>query len=128
MADDKQDKHEKALDLTEAALEALDTGDEAKADKLIDQAKKLDVSAVKEVVADLAEAGEGRRDGHDADGVRRGGSGEAADGPLLTRPRVGARPDGLQAGLIHVGVALGRGQAGVAEQCLDRAQIGAAGQ
>jgi hypothetical protein len=56
MADAKQDKHEKALDLTEAALEALDTGDEKKADKLIDQAKKLDPSAVHEVVKDLEEA------------------------------------------------------------------------
>ncbi len=56
MAGKEQDKHEKALDLTEAALEALDTGDEAKADKLIDQAKKLDPSAVQEIVADLAEA------------------------------------------------------------------------
>ncbi|MBV8915582.1 MAG: hypothetical protein JOZ05_21415 [Acetobacteraceae bacterium] len=52
----KEDKHEKALDLTEAALEALDTGDEAKADKLIDQAKRLDPSAVEEVVHDLEEA------------------------------------------------------------------------
>jgi hypothetical protein len=56
MADTKQDKHEKALDLAEAALEALDTGDEAKADKLIDEAKKLDPSALKEVVQDLEEA------------------------------------------------------------------------
>ena len=56
MSEKKQDKHEKALDLTEAALEALDTGDEAKADKLIEAAKKLDPSAVKEVVDDLAEA------------------------------------------------------------------------
>lgn len=63
MSDNKQDKHEKALDLTEAALEALDTGDEAKADKLIDQAKKLDPSAVKEIVDDLAEAE--HADGHD---------------------------------------------------------------
>ena len=66
MADDKRAKHEKALDLTEAALEALDTGDEAKADKLIEQAKKLDVSAVREVVADLAEA-EKAADGHDTE-------------------------------------------------------------
>ncbi len=64
MAGDKKDKHEKALDLTEAALEALEKGDETKADKLIDQAKKLDVSALKEVVADLAEA-EKAADGHD---------------------------------------------------------------
>ena len=50
------DKHEKALDLTEQALEALDSGDEKTADKLIDQAKKLDQSAVEEVVHDLEEA------------------------------------------------------------------------
>ena len=51
-----QDKHEKALDLTEAALEALDKGDEKKADTLIEQAKKLDPSAPKEVLQDLDEA------------------------------------------------------------------------
>ena len=56
MGDTNQDKHDKALDLTEAALEALDTGDEAKADKLINEAKKLDSSAVEEVVADLEQA------------------------------------------------------------------------
>lgn len=55
MPDTPDDKHEKALDLTEQALEALDDGDEAKADKLIDQAKKLDPSAPKEVVKDLDE-------------------------------------------------------------------------
>ena len=51
-----EDKHDKALDLTEAALDALDSGDEKKADKLIDQAKKLDPSALEEVVHDLEEA------------------------------------------------------------------------
>lgn len=51
-----EDKHDKALDLTEAALEALHSGDDKKADKLIDQAKKLDPSAVEEVVHDLEEA------------------------------------------------------------------------
>ena len=56
MSEDKQEKHEKALDLTEAALEALDTGDETKADKLIDEAKRLDPAAVREVVKDLEEA------------------------------------------------------------------------
>ncbi len=50
-------KHDKAMDLTEQALEALDTGDEKTADKLIDQAKKLDPSTLKEVVQDLDEAG-----------------------------------------------------------------------
>ncbi len=52
------DKHEKALDLTEAALEALDEGDEAKADELIAEAKKLDPSAPKEILEDLEEAEE----------------------------------------------------------------------
>jgi hypothetical protein len=52
MADDK---HEKALDLTEEALEKLTKGDKASADRLIDQAKKLDPSAPKEVVRDMDE-------------------------------------------------------------------------
>ncbi|MBV9561653.1 MAG: hypothetical protein JOY90_14570 [Bradyrhizobium sp.] len=56
MAEKDQDKRDKALDLTEAALDALDSGDEKKADKLIDEAKKLDPSAVEEVVHDLEEA------------------------------------------------------------------------
>lgn len=53
MADDK---HDKALDLTEQALDAMESGDEKKADKLIDQAKKIDKSAVEEVVHDLEDA------------------------------------------------------------------------
>ena len=60
-ADD--DKHDKALDLTEQALEALDHGDEKQADKLINAAKKLDPSALEEVVQDLAQAE--KADGHD---------------------------------------------------------------
>ncbi len=52
MADDK---HEKALDLTEQALEKLTDGDEAAADKLIKEAKKLDPSAPAEVMQDLDE-------------------------------------------------------------------------
>ncbi len=52
MADDK---HEKALDLTEQALEKLTDGDEAAADKLIAEAKKLDPSAPAEVVEDMEE-------------------------------------------------------------------------
>ncbi len=52
MADDK---HEKALDLTEQALEKLTDGDEEAADKLIKEAKKLDPSAPAEIVADLDE-------------------------------------------------------------------------
>ena len=49
------DKHEKARDLTEKALDALVEGNAAKADKLINKAKKLDPSAVEEVVEDLDE-------------------------------------------------------------------------
>ena len=52
MADDK---HEKALDLTEQALEKLTEGDEGAADKLIAEAKKLDKSAPAEVMQDLDE-------------------------------------------------------------------------
>ena len=47
------DKHEKALDLTEEALDAMDQGDEARADQLLEKAKKLDPSAPKEVLDDL---------------------------------------------------------------------------
>ncbi len=49
------DKHEKAADLTEAALEKLEQGDEKAADKLIEQAKELDPKAVQEIVKDLEE-------------------------------------------------------------------------
>ena len=51
-----EDKHDKALDLTEQALDAMESGDEKKADKLLDKAKDLDPSAVEEVVQDLEEA------------------------------------------------------------------------
>ena len=49
------DKHEKAIDLTEQALEALTEGDEAEADRLIAEAKKLDKTAPAEVMKDLEE-------------------------------------------------------------------------
>ena len=52
---DTSKKHEQALDLTEQALDAMDQGDERKADRLIDKAKKLDPSAPEEVVKDLDE-------------------------------------------------------------------------
>ena len=50
------DKHEKALDLTEQALDALVEGDEKTAGKLVEKAKALDPEAVEEVVHDLEEA------------------------------------------------------------------------
>ena len=50
------DKHEKAVDLTEKALDAMEEGDRKEADKLIAEAKKLDPSAIDEVVHDLEEA------------------------------------------------------------------------
>ena len=50
-----EDKHEKALDIAEQALDALVQGDEAKADQLIDKAKTLDPSAPAELVEDLKE-------------------------------------------------------------------------
>ena len=49
------DKHEKALDLTEQALEKLTEGDDKAADKLLNEAKKLDPSAPAEGVQDLDE-------------------------------------------------------------------------
>ena len=49
------DKHDKALDLTEQALEKLDKGDEKAADKLIEEAKSLDPSAPKEIVEEMDE-------------------------------------------------------------------------
>ncbi len=52
MADEK---HEKALDLTEQALEKLTHGDKQSAGKLIEQAKQLDPAAPEEVVRDLDE-------------------------------------------------------------------------
>ncbi len=52
MADDK---HEKALDLTEEALAKLAQGDKEAAEKLIAQAKQLDERAPEEVVRDLDE-------------------------------------------------------------------------
>ncbi len=49
------DKHEQARELGEEALEALDKGNEKKADELIDKAKKLDKTALTELVEDLNE-------------------------------------------------------------------------
>ena len=57
MAEDKATAaHDKALDLTEAGLEALHEGDEKKADKLIEQAKKLDPTAPAEVLKDIEDS------------------------------------------------------------------------
>ena len=49
------DRHEKARDLGEAALGKLAEGREAEADRLIERAKKLDASALEEIVEDLEE-------------------------------------------------------------------------
>lgn len=49
------DRYEHARDLAEQALEALDKGDEAQADALLAKAKKLDKSAVVELVQELEE-------------------------------------------------------------------------
>ena len=49
------DRHEKARNLGEAALEKLAEGQEAEADQLIEKAKRLDESALKEIVEDLDE-------------------------------------------------------------------------
>jgi hypothetical protein len=52
---DEGDRHEKARNLAEDALGELAKGHEDKADKLIEQAKKLDESALEDVVQDLDE-------------------------------------------------------------------------
>ncbi len=49
------DTHQKALDITEKALDALVEGDEKKADRLLEEAKKLDPTAPAEVAEDLKE-------------------------------------------------------------------------
>jgi hypothetical protein len=48
-------RHEKARDLAEDALGALAKGREVEADRLIEEAKKLDESSLVEVVEDLDE-------------------------------------------------------------------------
>ena len=48
-------KHDKALDLTEQALEKISEGDDSAADSLIAEAKKLDKTAPAEVLKDLEE-------------------------------------------------------------------------
>ena len=47
------ERHEKARDLGEEALGKLAEGNEIEADQLIEKAKKLDESALKEIVEDL---------------------------------------------------------------------------
>jgi hypothetical protein len=49
------DRHEKARDLAENALGELAKGREDKADRLIEEAKQLDETALQEVVEDLDE-------------------------------------------------------------------------
>jgi len=49
------EKHEKALDLTEEALEKLNADDKEAAVRLLDQARKLDPTAPAEVVKDMEE-------------------------------------------------------------------------
>jgi hypothetical protein len=49
------DRHEKARALAEDALGELAKGREDKADRLIEEAKRLDDSAIAEVVEDLEE-------------------------------------------------------------------------
>lgn len=48
-------KHERARDLTEQALELYAKGNAKAADQLVEQAKRIDRSAVEEVVRELEE-------------------------------------------------------------------------
>jgi F0F1-type ATP synthase membrane subunit b/b' len=52
---DGEDRHEKARQLAEEALGELAKGREDRADRLIEEAKKLDESALTEVVEELEE-------------------------------------------------------------------------
>jgi len=54
------DKHEKALDLTEQALEKLNSDDEESAERLLEEARKIDPTAPAEVVRDMEEDAEDR--------------------------------------------------------------------
>ena len=49
------DRHEKARDLAEKALEEYAKGDKKKGDQLAEEAAKIDRSAVEEVVEELDE-------------------------------------------------------------------------
>jgi hypothetical protein len=51
----KDQKHETARQLTEDALGAYAEGDQKKGDKMVEEAKRTDTSAVKEVIEDLDE-------------------------------------------------------------------------
>lgn len=53
--DDSSDKHETARQLTEDALGAYVEGDRKKGDEMVEEAKRTDTSAVKEVLEDLDE-------------------------------------------------------------------------
>jgi len=53
--DDNEDRHEQARELTEKALDAFVSGDEAEGKRLTDEAKEIDQTAVMEVLEDLEE-------------------------------------------------------------------------
>ncbi len=61
-------KHEQARQLAEDALGAYAEGDETRGDRLAEEAKKIDRSAVKEVVEELDEDA-----GSDPDAAQRAG-------------------------------------------------------
>ena len=55
MSDATEDKHEKARELTEEALEHYAKGDQKAGDELASKAVKLDRTAVEEVVEEIDE-------------------------------------------------------------------------
>jgi hypothetical protein len=89
------EKHEKALDLTEEALEKLNDDDKKAADQLLDQARKLDPTAPAEVVKDMEEDAQNQaKPGMTVEGAGRPrvgrpvlGSGDAAKQPLCRQFR-----------------------------------------
>jgi hypothetical protein len=66
---DMSDKHDKARDLAEKALDKLVEGNEGEADALIEKSKRIDPSAAADLVKDL-----------DEDAATRGESSGAASG------------------------------------------------
>lgn len=71
MADEKK-SYERALDITEKALDAYVEGDKAKGGKLVDQAKAVDEGAVRDVYEELEEDASKEHDPKKLSGAKAG--------------------------------------------------------
>ncbi|WP_120010903.1 hypothetical protein [Teichococcus vastitatis] len=54
-AGDSGERHEKALDIVEAALDEFAEGNDARGDELVQEANRIDPTAAQEVARDLEE-------------------------------------------------------------------------